>query len=99
MLGTHVVWRALDGSDVPTPVTDGEYFDIVNDQSIVYVHDTQNGRLVYGRQRLQPGPDSASPVLANGRIYVTNEDGLTTIFATDPEFAELSRNPLDDYCR
>ena len=98
VLGSHVVWRAEDGPDVPTPITDGRYFYIVNDRGIVYVHDAQTGELVYGRQRLQPGTYSASPVLADGKIYVTNEDGLTTVFAAGPRFEELSRNPLDDYC-
>ena len=33
---------------------------------------------VYGPQRLRPATYSASPVLADGKIYVTNEDGVTT---------------------
>ena len=98
VLGSHVVWQAEDGPDVPTPVTDGRYLYIVNDQGIVYVHDALTGELVYGRQRLATGTYSASPVLADGKIYVTNEDGLTTVFASGPRFEELSRNPLDDYC-
>jgi outer membrane protein assembly factor BamB len=98
VLDSRVVWQTENGPDVPTPVTDGEYFYIVNDQGIVYVHDARNGELVYGQQRIQPGTYSSSPVLADGRLYVTNEDGLTTVFTAGPQFEELSRNPLDDYC-
>ena len=98
VLGSHVVWQTENGPDVPTPVTDGRYFYIVTDQGIVYVHDARSGELVYGKQRIQTGTYSASPVLADGKIYVTNENGLTTVFRSGPRFEELSRNALDDYC-
>ena len=97
VLASHVVWEAEDGPDVPTPVTDGDYLYIVNDQGIVYVHELRTGALVYGRQRLRPGTYSASPVIADGRIYVTNESGLTSVFSTGPEFQLLAENDLDDY--
>ena len=93
-----MVWQSDNGPDVPTPVTDGEYVYIVNDRGIVYVHDAKTGEIVYGRQRIQPGTYSASPVLADGRIYVTNEAGLTTVFRTGPEFEVVAQNALDDYC-
>ena len=98
VLNTNVIWSTNNGPDVPTPVTDGQYFYIVNDQGIVYVHNAKTGELVYGRKRIQPGTYSASPVLADGKIYITNEAGLTTVFKTGPTFKELSRNPLNDYC-
>ena len=97
VLDTHVVWETANGPDVPTPVSDGEYVYIVNDQGIVYVHDLRTGALVYGRQRLQPGTYSASPVIVAGRVYVTNEAGLTSVFRTGPQFEVLAENPLDDY--
>ncbi len=97
VLHSHVIWEAENGPDVPTPVSDGEYLYIVNDQGIVYVHDVQTGKLIYGQQRIQPGTYSASPVIADGKIYVTNEDGMTTVFRTGPDFEVIAQNPLDDY--
>ncbi len=98
VLQSHVIWKTDNGPDVPTPVTDGQYFYIINDSGIVYVHDAHTGELIYGKQRIQRGTYSSSPVLADGKIFITNESGLTTVFASGPEFIELSRNPLDDYC-
>ena len=72
---SHLAWKTDNGPDVPTPVTDGRYFYIVNDQGIVWVLDAQTGEEIYGRQRLRPGTYSASPVLADGRVYVTSEGG------------------------
>jgi hypothetical protein len=30
-------------------------------------------------------------------VYVTNEDGLTSVFAAGPAFQVLAENPLNDY--
>jgi outer membrane protein assembly factor BamB len=94
---SHVLWSTANGPDVPTPVTDGKYFYVVNDKGIVFCLDAKTGTEVYGQQRLKPGTYSASPVLADGKIYVTNEDGVTTVFAAGPKFELLAENPLNDY--
>ena len=36
-------------------------------------------------------------VVADGKIYVTNEDGLTTVFKAGPEFELLAENATDEY--
>jgi len=95
---SHLLWSTPNGPDVPTPVTDGKYFYIVNDRGIVYCHDAKTGKEVYGQQRLKPGTYSASPVLADGKIYVTNEDGLTSVFKAGPTFEILAENAINEYC-
>ena len=95
---SHVLWSTVNGPDVPTPVTDGKYFYIVNDRGIVWALDAKTGAEVYGQQRLKPGTYSGSPVLADGRIYITDEDGLTTVIAAGPKFEVLAENPLNEYC-
>jgi len=97
VLDTHVIWSTDDGPDVPTPVTDGEYFYVVNDRGIVYVTDAKTGEPVYGPERIRRGTYSASPVLADGKIYVTNEGGMTTVLRAGPEFEVLAENDFDDY--
>jgi outer membrane protein assembly factor BamB len=37
---------------------------------------------------------SASPVLGDGKIYITNEKAVTTIVAAGPEFKNLATNQL-----
>jgi outer membrane protein assembly factor BamB len=96
--GTHVLWSTTNGPDVPTPVTDGKYFYIVNDRGIMWCLDAKTGTEVYGQQRLKPGTYSASPVLADGKIYVTNEEGLTSVVKAGPQFEVLAENSLNDYC-
>lgn len=95
---SHLVWSTQNGPDVPTPVTDGKYFYIVNDRGIMWCLDARTGEEIYGQQRIAPGTYSGSPVLADGKIYVTNEDGLTTVVKAGPKFEVLAENPLNDYC-
>lgn len=94
---SHVIWSTVNGPDVPTPVTDGKYFYIITDKGIVYCLDAKTGAEVYGQQRLKPGTYSGSPVLADGKIYITDEDGLTTVIAAGPKFEVLAENPLGEY--
>ena len=53
---------------------------------------------MYGPERLKPGTYSASPILADGKIYVTSEDGITSVFKTGPKFELLAENNMEGYC-
>ena len=95
---SHVLWSTINGPDVPTPVTDGKYFYVVNDRGIMWCLDAKTGQEIYGQQRIKPGTYSASPVLADDKIYVTSEEGLTTVVKAGPKFEVLAENALNDYC-
>jgi outer membrane protein assembly factor BamB len=95
--GSHLLWSTPNGPDVPTPVTDGKYFYVVRDNGVMWCLDAKTGAEVYANQRIKAGTYSGSPVLADGKIYVTNEDGLTTVVAAGPKFEVLAENPLNDY--
>jgi len=94
---TRRLWAFPNGPDVPTPVTDGTYFYVVNDRGIVWCLDAKTGKEIWGPQRIQHGIYSASPVLADGKIYITSEDGVTTVFRAGPQFELLAENNLDEY--
>jgi len=94
---SHVLWSFQNGPDVPTPVTDGTYLYTVNDRGIMWCLDAKTGTEIYGQQRLRPGTYSGSFVLADGKLYVTNEDGLTSVVKAGPKFELLAENDLADY--
>jgi outer membrane protein assembly factor BamB len=94
---SHKVWSTDLGPDVPTPVTDGKLLYIVRDNGTMYAYEAQTGKAVYSGQRVAPGTYSASPILADGKLYVTSEDGTTTIVRSGPKFEVLGQNRLDDY--
>jgi outer membrane protein assembly factor BamB len=94
---SHRLWSFDHGPDVPTPVSDGKYFWSINDRGIAYCLDAKTGAEVWGSQRIKAGTYSASPVLADGRIYITSEDGVTTVMTAGPKFEVVAENNLDDY--
>jgi outer membrane protein assembly factor BamB len=91
------VWQSANGPDVPSPVTDGKYLYVTNDRGIVWCMDAKTGAEIYGGKRIKSAIYSSSPVLADGKIYITNEDGLTTVIKAGPEFEVLAENDLKDY--
>ncbi|MFN0107221.1 MAG: PQQ-binding-like beta-propeller repeat protein [Blastocatellia bacterium] len=95
---THLAWTTPNGPDVATPVFDGKYIYLIRENGALYCHDAKSGEVIYGPERLKPGTYSASPVLADGKIYVTNEDGITTVFKAGPKFEMLAENQLEGYC-
>ena len=95
--GTHLLWAFQNGPDVPTPVTDGIYFYTVNDRGIAWCLDAKTGKEIWGPQRIHKATYSASPVLADGKIYITDEDGVTSVFKAGPKFELVAENSLDDY--
>jgi outer membrane protein assembly factor BamB len=94
---SHVLWSFGNGPDVPTPVTDGTYLYSINDRGIVYCLDVKTGKPVYGPQRLRNATYSGSAVLADGKVYITDEDGVTSVLRAGPKFEVLSENDLEDY--
>ncbi len=95
--GSHIMWEFQNGPDVPTPVTDGTYVYVVNDRGIMWCLDAKTGKEIYGKQRLKPSTYSGSFTMADGKLYITNEDGLTTVLRTGPKFEILAENSFDDY--
>jgi outer membrane protein assembly factor BamB len=91
------VWSVNSGPDVPTPATDGKYLYIVNDQGIVWCLDAKTGQEFYGSQRLKNGTYSSSPVVADGKVYLSNEDGVTVVMRAGPKFEVLAENDLAGY--
>jgi outer membrane protein assembly factor BamB len=94
---SHKLYEFNNGPDVPTPVTDGTYLYVVNDRGIAYCMELKTGKPVYGPERLTPATYSASPLLADGKIYITNEDGVTSVYRAGPKFELLAENKMDDY--
>lgn len=95
--GKAEIWKNDLGSEVPTPTTDGKRIFVLNDRGIVVALDAKSGKIIWDRRRIEPGIYSSSPLLADGKIYATNEDGATTVLSAGAEFEVLAVNRLDSH--
>ena len=93
--GKNELWKNNLGSDVPTPTTDGKYIYVLVDNGILNCLELATGKVVYEGKRIEHGTYSASPLLADGKIYCVNEEGTTTVVKAGPEFEMLAVNKLD----
>lgn len=95
--GKSELWTNNLGSDVPTPTTDGKYIYVLNDIGILNCIDATTGKVVYEGQRIERGTYSSSPLLADGKLYCTNEEGTTTVVKAGPQFEIFGVNKLDSH--
>ena len=68
---------------------------MVDDRGLATCLDAKTGEAVWGPERTAQGTVSASPILADGKLYITNEYGVTTVIAAGPTFKALATNELD----
>ncbi len=93
----RVLWSMDRGPDVPTPAVDGNRVYLLNDQGILWCLDAQSGKVIWGPERIRTASYSASPLLADGRLYATSEQGLTTVIEVVEDFRIVAENPVDEY--
>jgi hypothetical protein len=79
----------------PTPATGGTHLD-ATDRGVLCL-DVRTGKPYYWPERPAVGTCSASRLLADRKLYVTNEDGLTTVLKAGPAFERLADNPLPGF--
>ena len=94
-----IVWsHAKSTPYVPSPllVSDTLYF-ISNHSALLSAFDAVTGKAHFEAERLD-GLNGvyASPVAADGRIYVVGRDGNTAVLRQGPRLESLAKNHLDD---
>ena len=88
-------WTGQNSPDVPTPVSDGPRFYMVDDGGILTCLDAKTGAVIYGPHDTGIGRTSGSPILADGKIYVTGESGETAVVQAGPAYKLIAKNSLD----
>lgn len=88
-------WEGAGAPDVPTPASDGTYFYMVDDRGLATCLDAKTGAVVWGPERTAQGVVSASPHVVDGKVFLLNENAVTTVLAAGSEFKVLGTNELD----
>jgi outer membrane protein assembly factor BamB len=93
-----VVWsRTGRGSYMPTPLIYRGALYVLANNGVFDAYDLASGKEIY-RARVEPTGSgfSASPVAADGYIYLSGEDGDMFVIAAGPEFKSVAINPMGE---
>ena len=95
---THVEWSITRGSPfVPSPTVYGDYLYQINDMSsIITCLNARTGETVWQERLGRPRREgiSASPIVVDDKLFVTNDEGQTFVLKTGPEFEILHVNDI-----
>jgi outer membrane protein assembly factor BamB len=93
-----VAWRKQQrGSYMPTPIVYGDLFYVIGNAGVFDCYDAVSGEEIY-RERIphQGSGFSASPVAADGKIYLSSEDGDIFVVETGRQFKLAGRNAMGE---
>lgn len=94
---THIAWEQKKGVPVlASPLYVPPYLYTITRDNVLHCIEASTGEIVW-LQRLT-GVHSASPVLADGRIYITSEEGVTLVLKPGAKYDEIARNSLEETC-
>jgi len=90
-----MLWeQKKNASKLPSMIYAAPHVYSITEGGIVWCANATTGEVVY-RERIE-GKFSASPILADERIYITGDEGETFVLAAGPKFEILARNPLGE---
>lgn len=93
-----VAWsKTRRGPYMPTPIIYGDHLYTLLNQGILDCYDLKTGNEIF-RQRLahSGGGFSASPVAADGKLYLPGEDGEIFVVKADTTYELIARNEMGE---
>jgi outer membrane protein assembly factor BamB len=95
-----IAWvHARQGNYMQTPIVVGDFLYACFDAGILTCFDARSGQIRYS-ERLASGSQgfTASPVAADGKIYVTSEIGNVFVIPASGTFSILATNSMQETC-
>ncbi len=94
---SHVAWKYSKAAPKkPSLLLDGDLVFMIDDAGIAACIEAKTGKEIW-KERIG-GNFSASPILADGKIYLFDEDGQGTVIDAARKFKIVARNELDAGC-
>jgi outer membrane protein assembly factor BamB len=91
---SHVVWRSSEGAYyVPSPVCTDDYLFTTMTNGRVHCFEIATGKILWVEDL---GRQYSSAVIANGLVYMPNDDGVITVIKPGPTFEAISRNAIGE---
>lgn len=93
---THVAWRMRkDAPHTPSPLLVGDELYVVSDGGVLSCLDAKTGTVHWQEKRL--GHFSASPLYADGKIYLQSEEGVGYVVKAGKQYELLAKNDLMEH--
>jgi len=94
---SHVTWKETKAvPEVPSPLAYQGRVYFIRSGGIFACRDLETGKLIYEKPTDSRGGYFASPIAAEGRIYIASDRGTVTVIKTGDAFEVLARNDLND---
>ncbi len=91
---SHVVWQTKEGAYyVPSPVCTNDYLFTTMTNGKVHCIEIATGKILWAEEL---GRQYSSSVLANGLVYMPNDQGVITVIKPGPTFEALARNSIGE---
>ncbi len=91
-------WKTKRGGPyIPTSIVYGDYLYTVQNNGILTAYEAKTGKRVYqNRISTKSSAHSASPVAADGKLYIAAEDGDVFVVKAGPTFELLATNEIGE---
>jgi len=88
-------WRVKrsGGRDLPSPIVVGDYLFVMNMTGIGTCYEAATGKQLW-KERIG-GNFSASPIAANGLVYIPSEDAEVVVLKLGPELEVVAKNKIN----
>jgi outer membrane protein assembly factor BamB len=91
---SHVAWQSREGAVyVPSPLTVDNYLFTTMTSGLVYCTEASTGKILWTEDL---GLQYSSPVVANGLVYMPNDDGVITVIKPGPTFQSIAKNSIGE---
>jgi outer membrane protein assembly factor BamB len=92
-----IAWsNKTEGTYIPTPLLYDGYLFTLNINGIVTAYDPQTGQRAFRGRVGVGGAFSASPIGADGRLYIASEDGEVYVVSATPDLKQIARNDMKE---
>ena len=92
-----IQWSNMnEGTYIPTPLFYDGYLFTLNNNGVVSAYDPSTGQRAFRGRAGTGGAFSASPVGADGHLYITSEDGEIYVLNAAPDLKPLAKNDMNE---
>ena len=85
-----------DGTYISSPIVYRDQLYTLNNNGILTSYDAATGDQIYRARVGGGGAFSASPIAADGKLYLASEDGDVFVIQAGRQYAELAKNPMNE---